>query len=441
MDKFARASDEDFELLQISCKEQCMVFKDRRLPDTCSSQHTRIGFETSDGRTYSLLVDRGTTYQGNNQRLQTLFREGKLNFVSFAALKDFFRNDVHSEFPVTGANVVRARNELAVVPHSPPPRQVNISNITDFDEIERQLNEGKNKAKIDAQLLVEALKEHVVGQDMAMAALASTAANHANRIKPSRPGSIYMLGTTGVGKTKAAISLADCLRAQGVDYSFLRLDMTMYQEEFRVSQLIGSPQGYAGHGDGSELINHLGDHARSIVLLDEIEKAHPAVFKTMMNVFDAGQISSSKAGNGKYKIDCKESIFIMTSNLEADKLISSMKENETTQGIDAMCRQHLLDAEVPKELIGRITKCCAFKPLSGQGRAQIVAMAFQKVANEFGVSIEHIHPDVIVRIISESGSNYGARADEQTIDRVFGEEFSNARQNGIHSLRIMHYPS
>src|SRR5205807_2293117 len=103
---------------------------------------------------------------------------------------------------------------------------------------------------------------------------------------------VFAVGPSGVGKTRTAEAMAQVLREVDEDneaYQFLRLDMTEYQEAHRVSQLIGAPQGYIGHGEGSQLIDALRANRRTIVLFDEIEKAHPAILRVLMNAMDAGR--------------------------------------------------------------------------------------------------------------------------------------------------------
>ena len=107
---------------------------------------------------------------------------------------------------------------------------------------------------------------------------------------------MFAVGPSGVGKTRAAEALAQALNGlleAGAGYQFLRLDMAEYQESHRVSQLLGAPQGYVGHGEGSQLLDTLAANPRTIVLFDEIEKAHPSILRVLMNAMDAGRLSSS----------------------------------------------------------------------------------------------------------------------------------------------------
>ncbi len=446
MNEFAMASDADFAVLQSRCQDQCAIFPARRLPPRCSREQARVGVESIDGGTVNLLIDQGISYSGDNGRLKALFRDGKLEFSDFSELKFFLRSDLGCEFGLVPNGIFSRFGDDVATPVVPSPTHRALTpdasgGMTDFDRIEEHLDRPKEKTVIDASVLAQALKQRVIGQDSAIEVLAGMAARQVNRSQPRRPASVFMIGTTGVGKTKAAMALAECLGEQGAPFTYLRLDMSEYQEQHRVSQLLGAPQGYLGHDEGAQLTNFLAESSKCVVLLDEMEKAHLDVFKALLSVFDTGRISSPKAINGKYEIDCKETIFVVTSNLAADALLAAVDEAPSTQNIDALCRKHLTNQRILPELVGRIGAFCLFRPLKPAQRARILTMAIAMVAREYGVEVEYVAPDVVIRLLDESDSSFGARPDEQTVDRIFGETFAQARSNGVQSLRLLTYPT
>jgi AAA domain (Cdc48 subfamily) len=449
MNKFSSASDSEFEDLRARCQNQCAVYPARRLPPGCSPDTARIGVESRQDGAVSLMVERGISYNGRNTRLKSLFQDGQLEFTDFEELKVFLRNVVRRAFfadtiPESFPN--RPFDEVIPAATSPssagrPMSHIETGPLTDFGQITEQLERPKPQVHIDAGVLAKALKQRVIGQDEALGVLAGMAARQVNRSQPRRPTSVFMLGTTGVGKTKAAIALADCLSEQGASYTFLRLDMSEYQEKHRVSQLLGAPQGYIGHDEGAQLTKQLAKNSKMVVLLDEIEKAHTDIFTAFMNVFDSGRLSTPKAIDGKYEIDCKDTIFVLTSNLAVDELIATVDKASSAQNIDVMCRKHLTQHKILPELVGRIGAFCLFKTLTPAQRARIIVMAVSMVALEYGVEVEYVAPEVVVRLLNESDGRFGARPDEQMVDRIFGDTFAQARSRGVRSVRLMEFPS
>jgi ATP-dependent Clp protease ATP-binding subunit ClpA len=213
------------------------------------------------------------------------------------------------------------------------------------------------------------------------------------------------VGPTGVGKTRAAESLPAALKSvdpTGIGHGYVRLDMAEYQERHRISQLFGAPQGYVGYGDRSQLVDALVENPKTIVLFDEIDKAHPDVLRSLMNAMDAGRISSpSIVGRGR-EVDCRQAIFLFTSNLDCDRILSELEERaafEQHPVVDTVCQQRLRVVGMAPELIGRIGTFLVFQPLSLDARAEIVALSVKQVAEEYGLRVERIAPAVILSIL------------------------------------------
>ena len=218
-------------------------------------------------------------------------------------------------------------------------------------------------------------------------------------------------------------------------YSYLRLDMTEYQEEHRISQLIGSPPGYAGHEEGSQLVNALRANPRTIVVFDEIEKAHPAILRVLMNPMDAGRLSTASKNSVGHEIDCRSAIFMFTSNLEATEILAELESRDAfgDRAVeDEVCRRRLHGAGIAPEIVGRIGRFLIYRPLSAETRAEILALAIVEIALEYGVQVSYIEPGVIITIMNLAGSKtFGVRPERFLIDDLLGSSFAAAAQKGI----------
>jgi len=321
------------------------------------------------------------------------------------------------------------------------------SPLTDMDEIRRNLPDENSGTYLDEAWLLEQLNRRVKGQSAALETLAMVVTRHCARTKPSRPAVLFAVGPSGVGKTHTAESLAKVLSDLPQDdagYQYLRLDMTEYQEAHRVSQLLGSPQGYVGHGEGSQLTDALRANPRTIVLFDEIEKAHPSILKVLMNAMDAGRLSTaSRTGTG-HEIDCTKSIFMFTSNLDAKAILDELNAKGSDierKAIDEVCRRRLKASGIAPEIIGRIGRFLVYQPLSQEVRAEIITVSIADVASEYGVAISFVDPDVVVSFLERSGGgDFGIRPEKYLIDDELGGLFAEASKNGVKNIRIVGPP-
>jgi ATP-dependent Clp protease ATP-binding subunit ClpA len=247
--------------------------------------------------------------------------------------------------------------------------------------------------------------------------------------------SLFAVGPTGVGKTKTAEALPAALKSlyqDAADFGALRLDMGEYQEAHRISQLLGSPQGYVGYGDGAQLVDALALNPRTIVLFDEIDKAHPDILRALMNAMDAGRLSSARPTATGREIDCRQAVFFFTSNFDAAGILKDLEERAAFAQpavVDEVCRRRLRAAGVAPELVGRVGTFLAFRPLSPETRAEIVALAVATVGREYGVTVARIDPGVIVTVLASTQRQaFGARPDEYLVDELLGDAFARAAQ-------------
>ena len=238
------------------------------------------------------------------------------------------------------------------------------------------------------------LHKRVVGQNTAIEAVADAVRrSRAGLQNEKRPiGSFLFLGTTGVGKTELAKALAEFLFND--ENMMTRIDMSEYQERHSVSRLVGAPPGYVGYDEGGQLTEAVRRKPYSVVLLDEIEKAHPDVFNTLLQVLDDGRLTDNKGRT----VDFKNTILIMTSNVGADIIQTFMEhlpmEGEERTRMLADCRNEVLEVlkrTVRPEFLNRIDEVIMFEPLSQTDIRDILRMQMrdlQEKLSENGVSIE-----------------------------------------------------
>jgi ATP-dependent Clp protease ATP-binding subunit ClpB len=276
--------------------------------------------------------------------------------------------------------------------------------------------------------LEDELHRRVIGQDEAIHAVADAVRrSRAGLQDPKRPiGSFIFLGTTGVGKTELAKALADYLFD---DESLMtRIDMSEYQEKHTVSRLIGAPPGYVGYDEGGQLTEAVRRKPYSVVLFDEIEKAHPDVFNILLQVLDDGRLTDNKGRT----VNFKNTIIIMTSNLGSQYIQSQFEhltEANRTQVIDDTKREvmNMLKKTIRPEFLNRIDETIMFLPLNRSEIEQIVELQIhgvQKMLAENGVTLD-ITPDAL-HFLAEVGYDpeFGARPVKRALQRYLLNELA-----------------
>jgi len=270
--------------------------------------------------------------------------------------------------------------------------------------------------------LEKLLHERVVGQDEAIRAVANAIRRSRAGIQdPNRPiGSFLFIGPTGVGKTELAKALAEALFNS--EQAMVRIDMSEYQEKHSVSRLIGAPPGYVGYEEGGQLTEAIRRRPYSVILLDEIEKAHPDVFNILLQVLDDGRLTDSK---GRV-VNFKNTLIIMTSNIGAhlimDRLtgISAADKEETMQTLRKEIME-LLKRGFRPEFLNRIDEIVLFEPLTQDLLRQIVELQLRQVQRRLedqNITLEW-EPDV-VDYLSEVGYDvqFGARPLKRAIQQL-----------------------
>ena len=275
------------------------------------------------------------------------------------------------------------------------------------------------------------LHDRVVGQDQAIEAISNAVRrSRAGLQDPRRPiGSFIFLGTTGVGKTELAKALAEYLFND--DTMMTRIDMSEYQERHSVSRLIGAPPGYVGYDEGGQLTEAVRRKPYSVVLLDEIEKAHPDVFNILLQVLDDGRLTDNKGRT----VDFRNTIIIMTSNIGShmimDKLSKFTETNDSVpqSALDETKKEvfDLMKQTIRPEFLNRIDEIVMFTPLTKDDVRQIVVMQIRQInemlaQNNVSLSVT----DGAVDWLAEQGYDpmFGARPIKRTLQHYLVNELS-----------------
>ena len=285
--------------------------------------------------------------------------------------------------------------------------------------------------------LEQTLHKRVVGQEEAVTAVAKAVRRGRVGLKdPARPiGSFLFLGPTGVGKTELSKALAEALF--GNEDSMIRVDMSEYMEKHSVSKMIGSPPGYVGHEDGGQLSEQVRRHPYSVVLFDEIEKAHPDVFNILLQVLDDGHITDSQGR----KVDFRNTVIIMTSNAGAQAIIDPKRLGFVTKEDEAGDYKRMKSNVMNEvkllfrpEFLNRIDEILVFHALNNADMKKIVSMMCKEVCvrakEQLGITL-HVR-DSVKKHIVETGTDqkYGARPLRRAVQNLLEDKLAEAVLDG-----------
>ena len=282
--------------------------------------------------------------------------------------------------------------------------------------------------------LPDNLKARVVGQEEAVRVVAEAVQRSRAGVQdPRRPvGSFLFLGPTGVGKTELAKALATELFDS--EKSMIRIDMSEYMEKHAVSRLVGAPPGYVGHEEGGQLTEALRRHPYAVVLLDEVEKAHPEVFNILLQVLDDGRLTDSQGRT----VDCRNAIFIMTSNIGSRHIAEHAGFGLTDSVRESVMAD--LRAHFRPEFLNRIDDIALFSPLGPEQVAAIAAIMLRGlnerlVAKRIRLDFDQIllaFPEATLALIAEKGFDpvYGARPLRRYLQREVETSLAKAMLAG-----------
>jgi ATP-dependent Clp protease ATP-binding subunit ClpC len=276
--------------------------------------------------------------------------------------------------------------------------------------------------------LEEQLHERVVGQEEAVEAVAEAVRRaRAGLSDPDRPiGSFLFLGPTGVGKTELARTLAEALF--GDEAAMVRIDMSEFQERHTVSRLVGAPPGYVGYEEAGQLTEQIRRRPYSVLLLDEIEKAHPDVFNILLQILDDGRLTDAQGRT----VDFKNTVIIMTSNMGAERIQAHTRREETFEELKEdmlqVVRHHLRP-----EFVNRIDEIIVFRALAREQIVDIARLLLERTTRRLRAQdIEVEFTDEAVELIAEEGFDpeFGARPLRRTIQRRVDNELSRMVLSG-----------
>ena len=302
--------------------------------------------------------------------------------------------------------------------------------VSDWTKIPVQrLTEGETKRLAH---LEKELHKRVIGQEEAVGAVAQAVKRGRVGLKdPNRPiGSFLFLGPTGVGKTELSKALAEAVF--GSEQAMIRVDMSEYMEKHSVSKLIGSPPGYVGYDEGGQLSEKVRRHPYSVILFDEVEKAHPDVFNILLQVLDDGHITDAQGR----KVDFKQTIIIMTSNAGAQAIVEPKRlgfiSNEDEKQDYERMKSGVMD-EVRRmfkpEFLNRIDEIMVFHALNKQHIKKIVTILLKNLEKrcEEQMDIRLKITNSVKEHLAETGfdSKYGARPLRRAIQTQIEDPMAN----------------
>ncbi len=321
-----------------------------------------------------------------------------------------------------------------------PAPALTIENLARIIELWTKIPASKIKAQEYQQIsgLADRLKKHIVGQDEAVDAVSRAIRRHRVGISPKkRPASFIFVGPTGVGKTELVKRLADDL-FDSVD-SLIRLDMSEYMEKHTVSKLIGSPPGYVGYDEAGQLTEKIRRRPYSVVLFDEIEKAHPDVLNILLQVLDDGRITDAQGR----QVNFENTVIVMTSNAGSEGRVNSMGFGRTDHQMVSEKTMKALSEFLRPEFINRVDEIITFNHLTEEdfiGIAQIMLDELKQALNERGLQVtwnESIKDYLVKKAYSLT---YGARNLRRTIQRDLEDPISvkiiESFENPISSIHI-----
>ena len=373
--------------------------------------------------------------------VETEMRCGKLEQAKEAALKagDIENaSELHKEQKEAEKKLEQAKkrfnkkNEKKKVPVTEEDVADVISMWTRIPVTRLNESESERLKKLD-----KTLEKRVIGQEEAIQALSKAVKRGRVGLKdPARPiGSFLFLGPTGVGKTELSKALAEALF--GNEEDMIRVDMSEYMEKHSVSKMIGSPPGYVGHEDGGQLSEKVRRNPYSVILFDEIEKAHPDVFNILLQVLDDGHITDSQGR----KVDFRNTVIIMTSNVGAKAIIEPRKLGFTQQE-DQKADYKRMKANVMDEVkqlfrpefLNRIDEIIVFHPLNEDNMKKIVGLMCREVVQRAKEQLEItlVVRDSVKKHIVETGSDkkYGARPLRRAVQSQLEDKLAEALLNG-----------
>jgi ATP-dependent Clp protease ATP-binding subunit ClpA len=401
------ASRTSLAALEERSRATCVVFTDHPLPTGVQPAAGDIGLESAETSTL-LHVRRGFTYDGDDAEVSHWIETGTRSFASLADCVAWLRAKLPAPAPAQRA----PQSALA----EPRIARLPVDQVTELDQVDLDLPPAPTPQDLET-----ILSQQVLGQDSAVRGLAELAAHHVAKPYPRRPASALLIGATGTGKTLAAEQLALHLTSStGSTWSYERLDLNEFSEKHSAARLFGAPPGYIGYDDGRDLAATLRANPRTVVVLDEIDKAHPQLWRSLMNLMDAGRLSG-QAGD----IDARQAILLLTSNKDAAAI------QPLADAPDDRLRAFLRDHGYPPEIVGRLGRILVFQPLTADITARLIVLTVQRVVESWGFQLQRIAPEAVTALAHRAPLQTGGRDVEHFIERELSPGLASL--NGVGS--------
>lgn len=352
-----------------------------------------------------------------------------------AQLDELTQSSARAEEEETYAKIATCRSRILQVEAqlhellTKPAPQVDEQLLAEVIEIWTGIPASKVAAQESARLrdMESRLKSHVIGQDEAVDAVCASIRRNRAGISPKRkPASFLFVGPTGVGKTELVKQLASQL-FDTVD-PLISIDMSEYMEKYAVSRLIGSPPGYVGYDEAGQLTEKVRRHPYSVVLFDEIEKAHPDVMNILLQILDEGKINDAQGRT----VDFSNTVICMTSNAGSTDQSGATGFGKKAEVASADRSMKALQEFLRPEFIGRVDEIITFKPLSEEDLEKIAALMLDEYKPGLaahGITLHYTQP-ALADIVAESSTKYGARELRRTIRKTIEDPVSDALVDG-----------
>lgn len=409
------ATPREIDALEERSQVVCVVYRDHLLPEGVSPPTGDLGLETSGDVTH-LHLRLGHVYCGEDEEVRGWVTSGTVSFKNFQECIDWFRTrwpgGVNDVDPLPGLRGWQSRPKMS------------------GQSAEEAVDPGRTRVGLEDALSVAgieaALSRSVLGQDSALRSLAELVAYHVAKPHPRRPASGLLVGETGTGKTLAAEELASYLsQTAGSEWSYCRLDMNEFSEPHSVARLFGAPPGYLGYADGNNLATTLRENPRTVIVFDEIDKAHPQLWRSLMNLMDAGRIGGPSADSS-----ARRAILLFTSNKDAAEMEPMAEEP------DNQLRTFLRDYGYPPEIVARMGRILVFKTLSQDVMARLVVLTVQRVTESFGLQLNNVDARA-VRLLARSAPHYrGVRDIEYFVERTLAPQLATHTSHSGASICI-----
>jgi len=263
--------------------------------------------------------------------------------------------------------------------------------------------------------LASELSLSVKGQSEALTVISEATVAHLHKVDPRLPLRLLLVGPSGVGKGETYETLAAALNTiggNGRDWQTVRLDGNQLREATAVADLLGTSAGYVGYGAGSSLIHALSTSPRTLILIDEIDKAHPDIITALMGMMDHGALQLRRPVQGRWSLDCRQAILMFTSNAGSAELVDRMERTDLSGlRLESLARQVLMAQGMPEWIAGRHGHIAVYRPLPGPALAEIATLEVARLAQEFGLELSWVEPDVVALLLHEAdAASTGARS-------------------------------